>query len=651
MSVRSKSTKSDEFSDSEDNRSILSDRSDRKRSTYSESFSGSDRSYQTDSRRKSSGKYTPSEVSKTTQVTNTTRHSQITMQRSNISSAIRSIGKKRSAATSKIVTNNAKKLDPVTARILSANHRRRAQANNHAGEIRQENQKLQNELKSLRIQCKRQEKALKTFESTQSALPQVLQQFEDDKRVLKDRLRKAKESERRLEKDKKRVELEKEKQNRKLRELNEIIQTKNLAEKYDWQQKYTDADERARIAQESLSEKTKSAALQAQSLERQLKKEARRRAKAEKTLQATQAELRTIQEKIKERDRQLSVLNIYSQRNKKSSRNLSFQDDREISLLSINYPESDSPLKKFESSPVSVDPTPTMIPERCESIKSPIHPAFLTEMLPDESPEKPNLSPVPTPISKSQSEESVEPVKQQKSEKSADDLLDEMLGLTESISLNPKVKPAVKSPTILDFGTVNEPILTSVNNADTEVSPQFSFEPVNSSKKDSILAQLRDLHANAEPETFVQERKKEEKKKQSIFNIFDDAPSEPTIDPKELKMQRKQPSIESIPNINESGDDDVDQLLNLKPTRKGSGTKRLDYDFSQPIKNLHEGKASNGNDYRTPKKENLIDNLFGNTGRSTQMSTSSHIIGAHGHSSSREKRIKSGQRQKPIFLF
>jgi len=55
-------------------------------------------------------------------------------------------------------------------------------------------------------------------------------------------------------------------------------------------------------------------------LDRQLKKETRRRAKSEKQVQSALTEVRTLKEKMTERDRQLSVLNIYAQRNKKSSR-------------------------------------------------------------------------------------------------------------------------------------------------------------------------------------------------------------------------------------------------------------------------------------------------------------------------------------------
>ena len=73
------------------------------------------------------------------------------------------------------------KVDPITARILSANRAKRQIAGNQAGEIKRKNMQLYEEIKSLRILCRNQEKSLKQFESTQSALPRVLQNFEHDK--------------------------------------------------------------------------------------------------------------------------------------------------------------------------------------------------------------------------------------------------------------------------------------------------------------------------------------------------------------------------------------------------------------------------------------------------------------------------------------
>ena len=92
--------------------------------------------------------------------------------------------------------------------------------------------------------------------------------FEDDKRVLKDRLRKAKESERKLEREKKRAEGERERQGRKIKEMEEIIKAKNLAEKFDWRQKCAEAEERAQAAERALADGEKNAALKTQSMAR-----------------------------------------------------------------------------------------------------------------------------------------------------------------------------------------------------------------------------------------------------------------------------------------------------------------------------------------------------------------------------------------------
>ena len=59
----------------------------------------------------------------------------------------------------------------------------------------------------------------------------LYQNFEHDKALLKERLRKVKENEKRLEREKKRLDIENEKNQKKLKELNNIIQTKEIFEK------------------------------------------------------------------------------------------------------------------------------------------------------------------------------------------------------------------------------------------------------------------------------------------------------------------------------------------------------------------------------------------------------------------------------------
>merc|ERR1711915_633304 len=112
------SARSDEsaFSDSDESAHSEKSAPEKPRSTYSDSFG--DENF---SSRNSSAKYSESILSKAT----TLRNSEATTHRSYQSSAVRSIGKKKSVAPSRVTTGQTKKIDPVTARILSAHHKRR----------------------------------------------------------------------------------------------------------------------------------------------------------------------------------------------------------------------------------------------------------------------------------------------------------------------------------------------------------------------------------------------------------------------------------------------------------------------------------------------------------------------------------------------
>jgi len=229
------------------------------------------------------------------------------------------------------------KVDPITARILSANQKRRAIAGNQAGEIKKKNMQLYEEIKSLRILCRNQEKSLKQYESTQSALPRVLQNFEHDKALLKERLRKVKENEKRLEREKKRLDIENEKNQKKLKELNNIIQTKNLDERWNLQQRLEVAERAAAENAEKANHVNRKFELEQAALERQLKKEIRRRTKAEQENDRNKEELRNIQEKLTEKEKQLNYSNIYIQRQNKKSK------QKRSSSLALPAPPKEEP--------------------------------------------------------------------------------------------------------------------------------------------------------------------------------------------------------------------------------------------------------------------------------------------------------------------
>jgi len=534
------------------------------------------------------------------------------------------------------------KVDPITARILSANQKRRAIAGNQAGEIKKKNIQLYEEIKSLRILCRNQEKSLKQYESTQSALPRVLQNFEHDKALLKERLRKVKESEKRLEREKKRLDIENEKNQKKLKELNNIIQTKNLDERWNLQQRLEVAERVAAENAEKANHVNRKFELEQAALERQLKKEIRRRTKAEHENDRNKEELRNIQEKLTEKEKQLNYSNIYIQRqNKKSKQKRSTslalpappKEETEVDLNATGdnlVPHGNSiveiAIERVASREQSRPQSKEVSRVQEVGLRTAASSTFLTDIVETNESEPPvanlndfnfqeeistgapfvSASPMPVKEEPIREPEKIstprdptpepEPIKMPdavpptppKPEKTADALLDEMLFGSK---VEEKKATPPQSPTLFDMD--DKPKLVTDDSV-----PEFDFGPTKKTSKDSILAQLRDLHGNNNKAPTTEKPKMN-------FNIFDSAP--PKIDPKEAPKSKE---------------DELDELLNLgsknKSMGQNMGVKRSDpivYNFSEPINNLHEGKASSGKDFRSPtKKENLIDNLFGGTG-------------------------------------
>merc|ERR1712062_675727 len=528
-------------------------------------------------------------------------------------------------------TKTNQKVDPITARILSANRKKRALQTNQAGELKNKNNQLEDEIKSLRILCKNQEKSLRQFESTQSALPRVLTSFEHDKTVLKERLRKTKENEKRLEREKKRADLLNIKNQKRIDEYITILQAKDLGERWILQKQLEETGQRAVEAEQRICELTRHFDLQNSALERQLKKEIRRRTKAENENEKHKGEIREIKEKLTEKEKQLNYSNIYIQRQNKRTKkqNLSSslalpapeskeeqaagditnpigkalasnQQDLALSdksqsrqssradkksttstfLTDIVEPNNPADLNDFELETLETVTAPLVsmgaaLSQEAPNQESPlVSPAEATEEEATVFTENP-----PKPIPSSTLDQEAEVVGQpeeQRKERSGDALLDEMLfgGATK----------AVESPNVTD-----SPQLFEVeHNEDVPI--------VKKASKESVLEQLLDSTvdpAESKPEIELDSDVGPEivnKVDKLDFKIFDD----PKIDPKE------KPKSKEI---------ELDDLLNLG--RKNSKT----YNWTEPTKNLHQGKSATGKDFRNPlKKDTLIDDLFGGGG-------------------------------------
>ena len=79
--------------------------------------------------------------------------------------------------------------------------------------------------------------------------------------------------------------------------------------------------------------------------------------------------------------------------------------------------------------------------------------------------------------------------------------------------------------------------------------------------------------------------------------------SAPKIDPKETVPKSKEDELDELLNLGSSKKSNMTSQMPSQMTIKRSDPKV--YDFSEPINNLHEGKASSGKDFRSPTKKGL----------------------------------------------
>ena len=77
----------------------------------------------------------------------------------------------------------------------------------------------------------------------------------------------------------------------------------------------------------------------------------------------------------------------------------------------------------------------------------------------------------------------------------------------------------------------------------------------------------------------------------------------PKIDPKESAPKSKEDELDELLNLGSSKKSNMTSQMTSQMTIKRSDPKV--YDFSEPINNLHEGKASSGKDFRSPTKKGL----------------------------------------------
>ncbi|XP_008141210.2 lebercilin [Eptesicus fuscus] len=212
-----------------------------------------------------------------------------------------------------------KDIDLVTKRVLSARLLKISELQNEVTELQVKLAEQLKENKALKRLQYRQEKALNKFEDTENEISQLIARHNNEITALKERLRKSQDKERATEKKVKDAEGELFKTKFSLKKLKMISEARHLPERDDLAKKLVAAELKLDDTERKIKELSKNLELSSNSFQRQLLAEKKRAYNAHDENKVLQKELQQLHHKLKEKERELDIKNIYSNRLPKSS--------------------------------------------------------------------------------------------------------------------------------------------------------------------------------------------------------------------------------------------------------------------------------------------------------------------------------------------
>ncbi|XP_078699480.1 uncharacterized protein LOC144926501 isoform X2 [Branchiostoma floridae x Branchiostoma belcheri] len=204
--------------------------------------------------------------------------------------------------------------DIVTRRMLSARRVKIKDLTSQIFELQRELDDLKRENKLLKTLQHKQEKALTRFEDQESDLPQLLARHSAEVRNLKERLRHKQDSNHRSEQKIKDLRDDLEKKEHQVTKLQKIVRDKNLAERDELNRKLMRTEQMLLDKEKKVAELNKHLELVQGSSTRQLNAERTRHKETQDKLSALQEEYERLQNKLKEKEKELDIRNIYSNR-------------------------------------------------------------------------------------------------------------------------------------------------------------------------------------------------------------------------------------------------------------------------------------------------------------------------------------------------
>ncbi|NXJ84692.1 LCA5 protein, partial [Trogon melanurus] len=208
----------------------------------------------------------------------------------------------------------AKDIDLVTKRVLSARLLKINELRNELTELHIKLDELQKENKALKRLQHRQEKALNKFEDTENEISQLLARHNNEIRILRERLRKAQERERATERRLKDSEDELYRTKTVLQKLKKLSADKHLAERDDLAKKLAYAESKLEDSERRIKDLEKNLELSGSSFQRELQSKKKKIYEAQEENRILQEELHQLNQKLKEKERELEAKNIYANR-------------------------------------------------------------------------------------------------------------------------------------------------------------------------------------------------------------------------------------------------------------------------------------------------------------------------------------------------
>ncbi|NWX48603.1 LCA5 protein, partial [Steatornis caripensis] len=208
----------------------------------------------------------------------------------------------------------AKDIDLVTKKVLSARLQKINELQNELTELHIKLDELQKENRTLKRLQHRQEKALSKFQDTENEISQLLAQHNNEVRILRERLRKSQESERATRRWLKDSEDELYRAKTVLQKLKKLSADKHLAERDELAKKLAYAESRLEDSEKRIKDLEKNLELRVSSFQRELQLKQKKMYEAQEQNRVLQEECHQLNQKLKEKERELEAKNIYANR-------------------------------------------------------------------------------------------------------------------------------------------------------------------------------------------------------------------------------------------------------------------------------------------------------------------------------------------------